>query len=169
MRLDSFFSGAMCVMSGGRLPEAFFMVFLLDSKGALLPRRGGRVRLRRFKRQEAPRGRRGDRRVNSALVRGRCLMEFLFSFSYEPNFFCLVFCSILSVSQFCLILRRYNSCICVESRHTVLLDSSVLLVFVAQRLQHVPVAVHSLTLQYLYLRSEDIVRWHTCVFGSLEM
>ena len=34
MRLDSFFSGAMCVMSGGRLPEALFMVFLLDSKGA---------------------------------------------------------------------------------------------------------------------------------------
>ena len=42
------------------------------------------------------------------------------------------------------------------------------MVFVAQRLQHVPVAVHSLTLQYLYLRSEDIVRWHTCVFGSLD-
>ena len=35
MRLDSFFSGAMCVMSGGRLPEALFMVFLLDSKGAI--------------------------------------------------------------------------------------------------------------------------------------
>ena len=34
MRLDSFFSGAMCVISGGRLPEALFMVFLLDSKGA---------------------------------------------------------------------------------------------------------------------------------------
>ena len=34
MRLDSFFSGALCVLSGGRLPEAFFMVFLLDSKGA---------------------------------------------------------------------------------------------------------------------------------------
>jgi len=34
MRLDSFFSGALCVMSGGRLPAALFMVFLLDSKGA---------------------------------------------------------------------------------------------------------------------------------------
>ena len=34
LRLDSFFSGAMCVMSGGRLPEALFLVFLLDSKGA---------------------------------------------------------------------------------------------------------------------------------------
>ena len=34
MRLDSFFSGALCVLSGGRLPEALFMVFLLDSKGA---------------------------------------------------------------------------------------------------------------------------------------
>ena len=42
------------------------------------------------------------------------------------------------------------------------------MVFVAQRLRHVPVAVYSLTLQYLYLRSEDIVRWHTCVFGSLD-
>jgi len=35
MRLDSFFSGALCVLSGGRLPEALFMVFLLDSKGAI--------------------------------------------------------------------------------------------------------------------------------------
>ena len=34
MRLDSFFSGALCVLSRGRLPEALFMVFLLDSKGA---------------------------------------------------------------------------------------------------------------------------------------
>ena len=34
MRLDSFFSGAMCVMSGGRLPVARFLVFLLDSKSA---------------------------------------------------------------------------------------------------------------------------------------
>ena len=34
MRLDSFFSGALCVLSGGRLPEALFMVFLLDSQGA---------------------------------------------------------------------------------------------------------------------------------------
>ena len=34
MRLDSFFSRALCVLSGGRLPEALFMVFLLDSKGA---------------------------------------------------------------------------------------------------------------------------------------
>ena len=34
MRLDSFFSGALYVLSGGRLPEALFMVFLLDSKGA---------------------------------------------------------------------------------------------------------------------------------------
>ena len=34
MRLDSFFSGALCVLSGGRLPEALFMVLLLDSKGA---------------------------------------------------------------------------------------------------------------------------------------
>ena len=34
MRLDSFFSGALCVLSGGRLPEALFIVFLLDSKGA---------------------------------------------------------------------------------------------------------------------------------------
>ena len=34
MRLDSFFFGALCVMSGGRLPAALFMVFLLDSKGA---------------------------------------------------------------------------------------------------------------------------------------
>ena len=34
MRLDSFFSGALCALSGGRLPEALFMVFLLDSKGA---------------------------------------------------------------------------------------------------------------------------------------
>ena len=33
MRLDSFFFGALCVMSGGRLPAALFMVFLLDSKG----------------------------------------------------------------------------------------------------------------------------------------
>ena len=40
------------------------------------------------------------------------------------------------------------------------------MVFVAQRLQHITVAVHSLTLQYLYLRLEDIVRWHTSVFGS---
>ena len=46
------------------------------------------------------------------------------------------------------------------------LDFSVLMVFVAQRLQHITVAVHSLTLQYLYLRLEDIVRWHTSVFGS---
>ena len=30
----SFFSGALCVLSGGRLPEALFMVILLDSKGA---------------------------------------------------------------------------------------------------------------------------------------
>ena len=36
MRLDSFFFGALCVMSGGRLPAALFMVFLLDSKGAKL-------------------------------------------------------------------------------------------------------------------------------------
>ena len=35
MRLDSFFSGALCVLSGGRLPEALFMVFLLDSKGVV--------------------------------------------------------------------------------------------------------------------------------------
>ena len=34
MRLDSFFSGALCVLSGGRLPEALFMVFLLDSKSS---------------------------------------------------------------------------------------------------------------------------------------
>ena len=34
MRLDCFFSGALCVMSGGRLPEALFMVFLLDYKRA---------------------------------------------------------------------------------------------------------------------------------------
>ena len=34
MRLDSFFSGALCVMSGGRLPAALFLVFLLDSKDA---------------------------------------------------------------------------------------------------------------------------------------
>ena len=34
MQLDSFFSGALCVLSGGRLPEALFMVFLLDSKVA---------------------------------------------------------------------------------------------------------------------------------------
>ena len=34
MRLDSFFSGALCVVSGGRLPEALFMVFLLDFKSA---------------------------------------------------------------------------------------------------------------------------------------
>ena len=34
MRLDSFFSGALCVVSGGRLPEALLMVFLLYSKGA---------------------------------------------------------------------------------------------------------------------------------------
>ena len=34
MRLDSFFFGALCVMSGGRLPAALFMVFLFDSKGA---------------------------------------------------------------------------------------------------------------------------------------
>ena len=34
MRLDRFFSGALCALSGGRLPEALFMVFLLDSKGA---------------------------------------------------------------------------------------------------------------------------------------
>ena len=27
MRLDSFFSGALCALSGGRLPEALFMVF----------------------------------------------------------------------------------------------------------------------------------------------
>ena len=33
MRLNRFFSGALCVLSGGRLPEALFMVFLLDSKG----------------------------------------------------------------------------------------------------------------------------------------
>ena len=34
MRLGSFLFGALCVMSGGRLPAALFMVFLLDSKGA---------------------------------------------------------------------------------------------------------------------------------------
>ena len=34
LRLDSFFFGALCVMSGGRLPAELFMVFLLDSKGA---------------------------------------------------------------------------------------------------------------------------------------
>ena len=34
MQLDSFFFGALCVMSGGRLPAALFMVFLLDSKDA---------------------------------------------------------------------------------------------------------------------------------------
>ena len=34
MRLDSFFSGALCALSGGRLHEALFVVFLLDSKGA---------------------------------------------------------------------------------------------------------------------------------------
>ena len=34
LRLDSFFSGAPCASSGGRLPEALFMVFQLDSKGA---------------------------------------------------------------------------------------------------------------------------------------
>ena len=34
MRLDSFFFGALCVTSGGRLPAALFMVFQLDSKGA---------------------------------------------------------------------------------------------------------------------------------------
>ena len=34
MRPDSFFSGALCVMSGGRLPAALFLVLLLDSKGA---------------------------------------------------------------------------------------------------------------------------------------
>ena len=33
MRLDSFLFGALCVMSGGRLPAALFLVFLLDSKG----------------------------------------------------------------------------------------------------------------------------------------
>jgi len=42
MRLDSFFSGALCVLSGGRLPEALFMVFLLDSKGVPI---GGVVRM----------------------------------------------------------------------------------------------------------------------------
>ena len=35
LRLDSFFFGALCVMSGGRLPAALFMVFLLDSGGAV--------------------------------------------------------------------------------------------------------------------------------------
>ena len=34
LRLDSFFSGAPCASSGGRLPEALFMVFLLDYKRA---------------------------------------------------------------------------------------------------------------------------------------
>ena len=34
VRLGSFFSGALCVMSVGCLPTALFMVFLLDSKGA---------------------------------------------------------------------------------------------------------------------------------------
>ena len=34
LRPDSFFTGALCVLSGGRLPEALFVVFLLDSKGA---------------------------------------------------------------------------------------------------------------------------------------
>ena len=34
LQLDSFFSGALCALSGGRLPEALFVVFLLDSKGA---------------------------------------------------------------------------------------------------------------------------------------
>ena len=34
MRLESLFFGALCVMSGGRLPAALFMVVLLDSKGA---------------------------------------------------------------------------------------------------------------------------------------
>ena len=37
MRLASFFSGALCALSGGRLPEALFMVFLMDSKGAKVP------------------------------------------------------------------------------------------------------------------------------------
>ena len=34
-KVCSFFFGALCVMSGGRLPAALFMVFLLDSKGAV--------------------------------------------------------------------------------------------------------------------------------------
>ena len=42
---------------------------------------------------------------------------FLFSISYEPNFCYLVFCSIFSVSQFCLIVIRYSICIYGESRH----------------------------------------------------
>lgn len=52
-----------------------------------------------------------------------------------------------------------------ESRHTVLLDSSML---VAQRSQHVPVVVHSLTPHSFNSHSEDIVRCHTYVFGSLD-
>ena len=44
MRLDSFFSGALCVLSGGRLPEALFMVFLLDSEGREAGGRGDEER-----------------------------------------------------------------------------------------------------------------------------
>ena len=68
---------------------------------------------------------------------------FLFSISYEPNFYYLVFCSLFSVSQFCWIVIRYNICIYGESRHMLFWIPQYLNVFVAQRPQQVPAAVHS--------------------------
>ena len=68
---------------------------------------------------------------------------FLFSISYEPNFCYLVFCSIFSVSQFCLIVIRYSICIYGESRHMLFWIPQYLYVFVAQRPQQVPAVVHS--------------------------
>ena len=53
-----------------------------------------------------------------------------------------MFCSLFSVSQFCLIVLRYSICIYGESRHLFWIPQ-YLYVFVAQRPQQVPAAVHS--------------------------
>ena len=74
-------------------------------------------------------------------------MDRIAAFNYfrscEPNFCFLVFCSIFSVSQFCLIFIRYNICIYGESRHLLFWIPQYLYVFVAQRPQQVPAVVHS--------------------------
>ena len=63
--------------------------------------------------------------------RRRLWTGFLFSISYEPNFCYLVFCSIFSVSQFCLIVIRYSICIYGESRHMLFWIPQYLYVFVS--------------------------------------
>lgn len=96
------------------------------------------------------------------LVSGRIFFGCFARFSRMANFVFHFFDTIISPH------RQAGSTIypfAFESRHTVLLDSSML---VAQRLQHVPVVVHSLTPHSFNSRSEDIVRWHTYVFGSLD-